>query len=407
MSSHIEDYALIGDCEAAALVARNGSLDWLCWPRFDSDACFAALLGSDDHGHWLIAPRDDGATSTRRYRPNTLILETRFECSEGAVTLVDFMPMRGTHSSVVRLVVGERGRVTMSTKLVLRFGYGSIVPWVTRPDDGTLRAVAGPDMVVLRTPVHLAGENMTTVGKFTVVAGQTVPFVLTYMPSHLSPPPPLDPPSALEATEDFWTAWSKKCRPPGHCSDAVMRSLITLKALTYWPTGGIVAAPTTSLPECLGGVRNWDYRFCWLRDATLTLIALMDAGFYEEAQSWRDWLLRAVGGSPGQIQIMYGVARERRVTAEGNGAAMVAGPPRLRAGARRQCCAWPAPARYIRRGDGCAPSGEMQGARRERIRLGAAAGVSVPPRAHLDPAGRWHMGNARRAPALHPFQAHS
>ena len=188
MSSHIEDYALIGDCEAAALVARNGSLDWLCWPRFDSDACFAALLGSDDHGHWLIAPRDDGATITRRYRPNTLILETRFECSEGAVTLVDFMPMRGTHSSVVRLVVGERGRVAMDTKLVLRFGYGAIVPWVTRPDDGTLRAVAGPDMVVLRTPVHLAGENMTTVGKFIVAAGQTVPFVLTYMPSHLPPP---------------------------------------------------------------------------------------------------------------------------------------------------------------------------------------------------------------------------
>src|SRR6516164_4148531 len=181
MSSHIEDYALIGDCEAAALVARNGSLDWLCWPRFDSDACFAGLLGSDDHGHWLIAPRDDGATVTRRYRPNTLILETRFECSEGAVTLVDFMPMRGTHSSVVRLVVGERGRVTMGT------------------------------MVVLRTPVHLAGENLTTVGKFTVVAGQTVPFVLTYVPSHLSPPPPLDPRSALEAPEDFWTAWSKKC----------------------------------------------------------------------------------------------------------------------------------------------------------------------------------------------------
>src|SRR3984893_16749755 len=313
MSSHIEDYALIGDCEAAGLVARNGSLAWLCLPRFDSHACFAALLGSDDHGHWLIAPRDDGATITRRYRPNTLILETRFECSEGAVTLVDFMPMRGTHSSVVRLVVGERGRVTMSTKLVLRFGYGAIVPWVTRPDDGTLRAVAGPDMVVLRTPVHLAGENMTTVGKFTVVAGQTVPFVLTYMPSHLSPPP-LDPRSALEATEDFWTAWSKKCRPPGHCSDAVMRSLITLKALTYWPTGGIVAAPTTSLPEQLGGVRNWDYRFCWLRDATLTLLALMNAGFGDEALAWREWLLRAVAGSPEQVQIMYGISGERRLT---------------------------------------------------------------------------------------------
>jgi len=313
MSSHIEDYALIGDCEAAALVARNGSLDWLCWPRFDSDACFAALLGSEEHGHWQIAPRDDGARITRRYRPNTLILETRFECSEGVVTLVDFMPMQGTRSSVVRLVVGERGRVTMGTKLVLRFGYGAIVPWVTRLDDGALRAVAGPDMVVLRTPVHLTGQNLTTVGKFTVGAGEAVPFVLTYENSHLPPPARLDPRAALAETESFWTAWTKKCRPPGHCSDAVLRSLITLKALTYWPTGGIVAAPTTSLPECLGGVRNWDYRFCWLRDATLTLIALMDAGFYDEAQSWREWLLRAVAGSPDQVQIMYGIAGERRL----------------------------------------------------------------------------------------------
>ena len=314
MSSHIEDYALIGDCEAAALVARNGSLDWLCWPRFDSDACFAALLGSEEHGHWQIAPRDDGARITRRYRPNTLILETRFECSEGVVTLVDFMPMQGTHSSVVRLVVGERGRVAMDTKLVLRFGYGAIVPWVTRLDDGALRAIAGPDMVVLRTPVHLTGQNLTTVGKFTVGAGEAVPFVLTYENSHLPPPARLDPRAALAETESFWTAWTKKCRPPGHCSDAVLRSLITLKALTYWPTGGIVAAPTTSLPECLGGVRNWDYRFCWLRDATLTLIALMDAGYYDEANSWREWLLRAVAGSPEQVQIMYGIAGERRLT---------------------------------------------------------------------------------------------
>jgi len=314
MPSRIEDYALIGDCEAAALVARNGSLDWLCWPRFDSDACFAALLGTADHGHWQIAPRDGIASTTRRYRPNTLILETRFECSDGAVTLVDFMPIQGTSSSVARLVIGEHGRVTMSTTLVLRFGYGSIVPWVTRLDDGTLRAVAGPDMAVLRTPVQLTGQNLTTVGEFTVVAGQTVPFVLTYAPSHLPPPEPLDPRAALAATEHFWTAWSKKCLPPGHCSDPVLRSLITLKALTYWPTGGIVAAPTTSLPECLGGVRNWDYRFCWLRDATLTLIALMDAGYYDEANSWREWLLRAVAGSPEQVQIMYGIAGERRLT---------------------------------------------------------------------------------------------
>src|SRR5215470_1572682 len=311
MPSRIEDYALIGDCEAAALVARNGSLDWLCWPRFDSDACFAALLGTDDHGHWQIAPRDGVASITRRYRPNTLILETRFECSDGAVTLVDFMPIQGTRSSVVRLVIGERGRVTMSTRLVLRFGYGSIVPWVTRLDDGTLRAVAGPDMAVLRTPVQLTGQNLTTVGEFTVVAGQTVPFVLTYAPSHLPPPEPLDPRAALAATEHFWTAWSKKCLPPGHCSDPVLRSLITLKAMTYAPTGGIVAAVTTSLPECLGGVRNWDYRYCWLRDATVTLLALTQLGYHDEAVAWRDWFVRAVAGSPRQIQIMYGVGGER------------------------------------------------------------------------------------------------
>jgi GH15 family glucan-1,4-alpha-glucosidase len=313
MPSRIEDYALIGDCEAAALVGRNGSIDWLCWPRFDSDACFAALLGGDEHGHWQIAPRDREARVTRRYRPNTLILETRFECSEGTVTLVDFMPMHAMNSNVVRLVVGERGRVAMGTELVLRFGYGAIIPWVTRLDGGTLRAVAGPDMVVLRTSVHLAGQNMRTVGEFSVAAGEMVPFVLSYAPSHAPPPQPLGPTSALDVTEEFWINWSKRCRPTGHCSDAVLRSLITLKACTYWPTGGIVAAPTTSLPEQLGGIRNWDYRFCWLRDATLTLLALMDSGFYDEAQAWREWLLRAVAGSPEQVQIMYGLAGERRL----------------------------------------------------------------------------------------------
>jgi GH15 family glucan-1,4-alpha-glucosidase len=314
MPSRIEDYALIGDCQAAALVGRDGSIDWLCWPRFDSDACFAALLGREDHGRWRIAPRDGGARVTRRYRDRTLILETRFETCEGAVTLVDFMPLRGSHSNVVRLVVGERGRVTMCGELVLRFGYGAIVPWVTRLEDGTLRAIAGPDMVVMRTSAPFVGQNMRTVSEFTVAAGETVPFVLTYAPSHLPVPGPLDYQSALTATETFWAEWTAKCRPAGHCFDAVVRSLITLKALTYWPTGGIVAAPTTSLPEQLGGVRNWDYRFCWLRDATLTLLALMDAGFYDEAHSWRDWLLRAVAGSPEQVQIMYGLAGERRLT---------------------------------------------------------------------------------------------
>ncbi len=265
MSSRIEDYALIGDCEAAALAGRNGSIDWLCWPRFDSDACFAALLGTEEHGRWQIAPREDKARVSRRYRPNTLVLETRFECAEGAATLIDFMPVGATYSSVVRLVIGERGRITMGTELVIRFGYGAIVPWVTRLDDGTLRAIAGPDMVVLQTPVELIGQNLRTVGEFTVAAGETVPFVLTYAPSHAPLPEPFDPQAVLDATERFWTGWATKCQPAGHCSDAVVRSLITLKALTYWPTGGIVAAPTASLPEHLGGARNWDYRSARLR----------------------------------------------------------------------------------------------------------------------------------------------
>jgi GH15 family glucan-1,4-alpha-glucosidase len=278
MPSRIEDYALIGDCEAAALVARNGSIDWLCWPRFDSEACFAALLGSEDHGHWQIAPCDVQARITRRYRDNTLVLETHFECSEGAATVVDFMPVSVASSNVVRLIIGKRGRVAMRTELVVRFGYGAIVPWVTQRD-GVWQAIAGPDMMLLRTPARVVGQNMRTVGEFTVAAGEVVPFVLTYAPSHEHPPDPIDPQAALETTEKFWTGWSRQCRPSGHCSDAVVRSLITLKALTYWPTGGIVAAPTAALPEHLGGVRNWDYRFCWLRDATLTLLALMNAGF--------------------------------------------------------------------------------------------------------------------------------
>jgi GH15 family glucan-1,4-alpha-glucosidase len=309
----IEDYGLIGDCTSAALVARDGTIDWLCWPRFDSDACFAALLGSDEHGRWQIAPCDESARVTRRYRPNTLILETRFETPDGAATLVDFMPIGGRGSSVIRLVVGERGRIAMRTELVIRFGYGAIVPWVTRLDDGTLRAIAGPDMVVLRTPVDLTGQNFRTVGEFSVAAGETIPFVLTYASSHIPPPDPIDPQAALAGTERFWADWSKRCRPTGHCSDAVLRSLITLKACTYWPTGGIVAAPTTSLPEHLGGVRNWDYRFCWLRDATLILLAIMNAGYMDEAQAWREWLVRAVAGRPDQIQIMYGIAGERRL----------------------------------------------------------------------------------------------
>jgi GH15 family glucan-1,4-alpha-glucosidase len=313
MTARIEDYAMIGDCRTAALVSRDGSIDWFCCPRFDSEACFAALLGTREHGHWSIAPRGD-ARITRRYRPNTLVLETHFETEEGAATVVDFMPLRGSHSSIVRLVIGTRGRVAMSTELILRFGYGAIVPWVTRLEDGAIRAIAGPDMVIVRTPVQLRGEGMTTVGDFIVNKDDTIPFVLGYLPSYRPLSEPFDPNAALLATETFWRDWSAKCRPAGEWSDAVLRSMLTLKALTYEPTGGMVAAPTTSLPEQLGSERNWDYRYCWLRDATLVLLGAMNAGYYEEAQAWRDWLLRAVAGSPDQLQIMYGIAGERRLT---------------------------------------------------------------------------------------------
>src|SRR4051794_15919431 len=265
MPLRIEDYALIGDCETAALVGRDGSVDWLCWPRFDSDACFAALLGTPEHGRWLIAPTGEKAKVTRRYLEDTLILETRFETPHGTVRLVDFMPPRAGHSHLVRLAIGETGRVEMRTELVVRFGYGALVPWMHRQEDGTLRAIGGPDQVVLRTPLPVRGQDMKTVGTFTLSKGEVMPFTLTYAPSHLAPPDPIDAPTALIDAEKFWLDWSGRARvEKGERRGAVMRSLITLKALTYAPTGGIVAAPTTSLPETLGGIRNWDYRFCWL-----------------------------------------------------------------------------------------------------------------------------------------------
>jgi GH15 family glucan-1,4-alpha-glucosidase len=314
VSTPLEDYAIIGDCETVALVSRRGSIDWLCWPRFDSGACFAALLGTSEHGRWLVEAVDADAQITRRYRPDTLILETTITTRDGAVTLIDFMPPRGRNSDIVRLVRGDRGTVAMRTELVLRFDYGHVVPWVNTLPDGTFRAIAGPDMVVMHTPVTLHGEDFTTIGEFMVEAGKSVPLVLTHGPSHLPPPEAIDVEASLKATEDFWTEWAARYQSRGEWTEAVTRSLITLKALTYAPTGGMVAAPTTSLPEKLGGVRNWDYRFCWLRDATLTLLALMNAGYYDEAQAWRDWLLRAAAGSPSQLQIMYGLAGERRLS---------------------------------------------------------------------------------------------
>jgi GH15 family glucan-1,4-alpha-glucosidase len=312
LSQRIEDYALIGDCETAALVGRNGSIDWLCWPAFDSDACFAAILGTHKNGRWLIAPGEDVTGISRRYLGNTLILETRFETESGTVALIDFMPPRGKASDIVRLVRGISGTVKMRMELVIRFGFGADIPWVRRIDHSLL-AVAGQDMTVLRTPVETRGEDLTTVSDFEVKAGETVPFVLTYGPSHLDPPEPIDPETALQDTEKFWQDWCSRSTHDGRYRDLIMRSLITLKALTFAPTGGIVAAPTTSLPEKLGGARNWDYRFCWLRDATFTLLALMNSGYTEEALAWHNWLLRAAAGSPANMQIMYGIWGQRRL----------------------------------------------------------------------------------------------
>jgi GH15 family glucan-1,4-alpha-glucosidase len=313
LSGKIEDYGLIGDCETAALVGRDGSIDWLCWPGFDSDACFAALLGTHRNGRWLIEPAEQVTKSSRRYWDNTLILETRFETANGVVALIDFMPPRGNASDIVRLVRGVTGTVKLQMQLVIRFGFGIDVPWVRRTPDDALLAISGPDMIVLRTPIETRGEDLTTVANFEVSEGETIPFVLTYGPSHLPLPKPINPAKALQDTEDFWTEWCSRCTYDGDYRDLVMRSLITLKALTYGPTGGIVAAPTASLPEKIGGSRNWDYRFCWLRDATFTLLALINSGYTEEALAWHNWLLRAAAGAPANMQIMYGIMGQRRL----------------------------------------------------------------------------------------------
>lgn len=317
-SRDIGDYALIGDCETAALVHRDGSIDWLCWPRFDSDACFAALLGEPEHGRWRIAPTIP-FTVQRRYRPNTMILETLFETQGGEVCVIDFMPPRqgaafADRSHLVRRVEGRRGEVPMRMELVLRFGYGVTVPWVTRISDRRLRAIAGPSMVLLDAPMETHGENLTTVADFTAKAGEVQSLALTHQASHLRPHSPIDADQALEQTQGFWAKWTAKGQVNGLHAEATRRSLLTLKTLIFAPTGGVVAAPTTSLPEAPGGERNWDYRFCWIRDATLTLLALMNAGHYEEAAAWRGWLHRAVAGDPGDMQIMYGIAGERRLT---------------------------------------------------------------------------------------------
>ena len=308
--ARIEDYALIGDLQTAALVSREGSIDWCCFPRFDSEACFAAMLGGPEHGRWLLAPTTAVRRSSRRYRDDTLILESVFQTDDGSVRMIDFMPPRGVAPDIVRIVEGLDGDVPMRSELVIRFGYGKIVPWVRRVDDSRL-AIAGPDALCLRSPVETHGEELTTVSDFVLRQGERLPFVLTWFPSHTELPEAIDAEQALDDSESYWREWAEGCRHHGDYHDEIHRSLLVLKALTYAPTGGIVAAPTTSLPEHIGGVRNWDYRFCWLRDATLTLVAMLNAGYRDEAFAWRQWLLRAVAGDPADVQIMYGIAGER------------------------------------------------------------------------------------------------
>jgi GH15 family glucan-1,4-alpha-glucosidase len=312
VTSRIEDYALIGDCRSAALVGRDGSIDWLCFPRFDSGACFAALLGTPENGRWRIAPAAGATRTTRRYRAGTLVLETEMETPEGAVAVVDCMPPDTDPACVVRLVEGRRGRVAMRSELVVRFDYGWLVPWVRRRGQGVV-AVGGPEVLHLRAEVDVHGENLRTVGEFQVSQGETRAFVLSWHPSHTDEPASPDPRRALADTEAWWRRWCDQCSYQGEWEEPVRRSLLTLKALTYAPTGGLVAAATTSLPERVGGMRNWDYRFCWIRDATFTLYSLMQNGYREEARAWREWLLRAVAGKASQLRIMYGVAGERRL----------------------------------------------------------------------------------------------
>jgi len=310
---HLEDYALVGDTQTAALVGRDGSVDWMCMPQFDSPSCFAALLGGSEHGRWLLAPAGGIRRTTWRYADGALVLETTHETEDGAVRVVDFMPPRETAPDIVRIVEGVRGRVPMRMELVARFDYGHVVPWARRID-GALLLVGGPDALTLRTPVETHGENLTTRADFTVGEGDRVPFALTWHPSHVPSPREIDPFRALDDALGWWAEWAGRCTYEGEWRDDVLRSLTVLKALTFAPTGGIVAAATTSVPEQLGGVRNWDYRYCWIRDATFTLYALMLSGFREEAAAWRDWLLRTVAGDPADFQIMYGVHGERRLT---------------------------------------------------------------------------------------------
>ena len=401
MALPIEDYAPIGNLRTAALVGRDGSIDWLCVPRFDDAACFCALLGTPEQGRWLLAPARAARRATRRYRDRTLILETEFETSAGAVCVVDFMPTWRDRTDVVRIVTGLRGRVPMRMELVLRFGYGSVIPWVRRVD-GALLATSGPHSVEVRAGVDTHGEDFRTVADFTVAAGQRIPFVITFFPSHKPRPLPIDPFAMLDVVQHQWEAWCAQCTYDGRWRDAVVRSCITLKSLTHAPTGGIVAAPTTSLPERIGGTRNWDYRYCWVRDATFTLYALLLAGYRGEAAAWHEWLLRSAAGRPDDLQTLYAVDGDR-VRVE----FVAPWLPGYRGSAP------------VRVGNGASAQFQLDVYGELVDTLALARNAGLDPRAEawnfelaisqvrgeeLEQAGSRHLGNARRNAPFHPLQ---
>ena len=393
MPARIEDYALIGDCHTVALISKDGSLDWLCFPRFDSAACFAALLGTPDNGRWLLAPAGEVRSSHRHYRDDTLILETDYRTADGEVTVIDFMPVRSEKPDLVRTVVGKRGAVAMHTEIAIRFDYGSLVPWVRKTDSG-ISAIAGPDTLELHSDVPLHGKDFTMGADFTVSRGQRVSSVLTWHPSFAPVPKPVDPAKALRVTEKFWNEWSGRCTYKGEWEDAVLRSLITLKALTYAPTGGIVAAATTSLPEQIGSVRNWDYRYCWVRDSTFTLYALMLTGYLEEATAWREWLLAR--RRPGQSTEPH-VWRHRRAPSHRGRTGLAARLRELQAGAHRQRRLQAVSTRHLRRGSGLAAPGATPASRSaDGWRIQREMLEQLETKWHEPDEGIWEVRGPRR-----------
>ena len=402
MKSRIEDYAIIGDGQTGALVSREGSIDWMCLPRFDSGACFAALLGDAENGRWLIRPQGAVRNQRRHYRGDTLVLETEFETETGTAAVIDFMSFHVEDADVVRIIEGREGTVPMEMELVLRLDYGTVTPWVRRSEGGLI-AIAGPDAMLIHSDVEMRGENFRTLADFEVRAGERKCFSLTWYPSHKSVPEKADPLELLERTETWWKNWAKQCNYKGPWREAVMRSLITLKALIYQPTGGMIAALTTSLPEDLGGERNWDYRFCWLRDATLTLYALLDSGFTEEAVAWRDWLMRAVAGRPSKIQPLYGVAGERWLPEfQIPHARRLSGFP-ARAGGQSGPC--PIAVGRVRRVDGYSAPGSSKGVAGRKTHLEHPTRLGRPSGIPLEGSGRRHLGNPIETQAVYVFQS--